>query len=123
MEDLISALRPPLLACARSRETITYLDLADAARVRPPHRIHNLTLALEKMIEEDHRKGRPLLAAVAVSRGPDQVPGRGFFMLLTRLGRYDGPDRGPVAKACHARELTAAFDFWAAAPDPSETGP
>src|SRR3546814_9562843 len=64
------------------------------------------------MAREDHAAGRPLLAALAVSRtqkGPDGggIPGRGFFQLLTELGRYDGPDQGPEAAAQHARELQA----------------
>ena len=46
---------------------MTYRDLATLAEVPPPHRIHDLTLALEDLIREDHRAGRPLLAALAKS--------------------------------------------------------
>ena len=75
----------------------------------PPHAIHKLTLALEDLVREDHAAGRPLLAAVAVSRTGNGIPGRGFFQLLSELGRYAGPDRGPVAEAAHAAELARVF--------------
>ena len=76
-----------------------------------PHVIHRLTLLLEAMVREDHAAGRPPLAALAVSRVTG-TPGRGFFQLLTELGRYAGPDQGPEATAHHARELAAALEYW-----------
>jgi hypothetical protein len=116
-EALIAGLRRELAACALAGETIAYRDLAQRIAFPGPHAIHRLTDLLEDLVREDHAAGRPLLAAVAVSRAQRNVqgngiPGRGFFQLLTELGRYQGPDQGPEAAACHARELAAALAEW-----------
>ena len=109
---LAARLRARLLPLARARRTITYRELAAQAEVPPPQAIHTLTLALEALAREDHAAGRPLIAALAVSRTAGAIPGRGFFQLLAALGRYDGPDQGPEAAAAHAAELQQAWDFW-----------
>ncbi|MEM7169989.1 MAG: hypothetical protein AAF530_07450 [Pseudomonadota bacterium] len=117
MTQLIEDLRNCLRARAHAGRPITYRDLAEAISMPPPHRIHNLTLALEDLMREDHAAQRPLLAALAVSRGAAGIPGRGFFQLLTELGRYEGPDQGPTAQSHYRRELAAAIDYWANCPE------
>ncbi len=112
MDDSRRTLRTCLLRLAAERRTATYHELADLAGVPPPHRIHSLTLLLEDLVREDHAAGRPLIAASAVSRAQNGIPGRGFFQLLQGLGRYRGSDRGAEAAACHDAELKAAWDFW-----------
>lgn len=114
-ESLQARLRSVLLNCAKARKTITYRDLVAEAQVPPPHGIHKTTLALEDLIREDHAAGRPLLAALAVSRGNAGLPGHGFFHLLAELGRYDGPERGPVAQKTFEKECAAALDYWGGA--------
>ena len=109
--QLTAALRRELQACARAGETVTYQELARRVAFPGPHTIHRLTLLLEDMVRADHAAGRPLLAALAVSRVTG-IPGRGFFQLLTELGRYDGPDQGPQAATQHERELQAAVVYW-----------
>lgn len=104
-DPLAQELRAVLAALAAEARTITYQALAQRIAVPPPHRIHKLTLALEALVREDHAAGRPLLAALAISRGPEGLPGRGFFQLLTELGRYQGPDRGAAAATAHGAEL------------------
>jgi hypothetical protein len=111
-QRLLAKLRAALLDCARSGETITYNDLAQRTAFPGPHAIHRLTGLLEEMIREDHAAGRPLLAALAVSRAQNGIPGRGFSQLLAELGRYDGPDQGPEAATHHVKELEAALDHW-----------
>jgi hypothetical protein len=111
-QTLMAALRQALQDCAVVGATVTYQELARRTSFPSPHAIHRLTLLLEAMVREDHAAGRPLLATVAVSRTTG-IPGRGFFQLLTELGRYDGPDQGPEAAAQHARELEAALAQWA----------
>ena len=111
-DDSHRTLRACLLGLAGERRTTTYNELATMAAVPPPHRIHSLTLLLEDLIREDHAAGRPLLAACAVSRAQNGIPGPGYFQLLRALGRYDGPDRGAAAAACHRAELEAAWDYW-----------
>jgi hypothetical protein len=115
---LIAALRRALQDCARAGETVTYRDLAARVGFPGPHAIHRLTELLEVLIRRDHAADRPLLAALAVSRAQNGVPGRGFFQLLTELGRYDGPDQGPAAAAQHARELSAAIAYWSRSAQP-----
>jgi len=108
---LAERLRPVLVATARRGTTILYRDLAQAAGVPAPHSIHKTTLALEALSRADHAAGRPLLAAVAI--GKAGLPGPGFFQLLATLGRYDGPDRGPEAEACHRAELAKVYAGYA----------
>jgi hypothetical protein len=112
MDELHRVVRRCLLRLADQRRTATYHELATLAAVPPPHRIHNLTLLLEDLIREDHAAGRPLLAAGAVSRAQNGIPGPGFFQLLQELGRYRGADRGAEAADCHGAELKAAWDYW-----------
>jgi len=108
-DDFEARLRAVLTGVASRKETILYRDLAVLAEAPAPHRIHSLTLALEDVIRADHAAGQPLLAAVAVGRGAEGIPGRGFFALLRELGRYGGPDRGPEAQAAHREELQRLF--------------
>ena len=109
---LQARLRDLLQDLARRRACVTYLELATLAEVPAPHRIHTLTLALEALIREDAAAGRPLLAARAVSRGANGVPGRGFFQLLRELGLYRGEDSGAEAAARHAAELERVWRHW-----------
>lgn len=109
-----AALEAELLAAARAGRTLAYAELASRIALRPPHRIHRLTLALEERVRLDHAAGRPLLAAVAVGRFG--LPGAGFFQLLAELGRYRGADRGAEAEAQFAGERDAAFAYWGRPP-------
>jgi len=91
--------------CIRDR-LITYRDLALRAGVQPPHTIHKTTTALEQMVVEDHEAGRPLLAALVVSKATG-IPAPGFFGCLTSIGRYFGDDSGAEAEDHWRRELAA----------------
>ncbi len=106
----MAALETALLACARAGTTIAYTELAARIALRPPHRIHRLTLALEARIRLDHDAGRPPLAALVV--GKFGLPGRGFFQLLGELNRYVGPDSGAEAADHYRKERDAAIAFW-----------
>jgi hypothetical protein len=110
--DLRGALREALIVVACAGTVVTYAELAARVGISPPHRIHRLTLALEDLVRTDHAAGRPLLAALAVSRAGEGLPGRGYFMLLSALGRYRGPPAGPQAKAAHAAELARVYAHW-----------
>ena len=116
MDDLENAVRARLIELAAERRTASYHELADLAGVAPPRRIQRLTGLLEALIREDHAAGRPLLAACAVGRAQNGVPGPGFFQLLRALGRYRGADRGAEAAAGHRAELLAAWDYWGGRP-------
>ena len=99
-------IRPILEEAARSGGLLTYQELAQRAGFPPPHTIHKTTTALEALMAEDHAAGRPLLAALVVSKATG-VPAPGFFGCLTTLGRYFGDDRGAQAERHWRRELEA----------------
>ena len=84
-----------------SRHLISYAELADTAKIPPPHRIHKLTIWLEKLVACDHQSAKPLRAAWVVSRQRGQIPAPGFFMKCQEIGLYDGPVNGANAEAFH----------------------
>ena len=88
------------------RHLITYAELAETAKVPPPHRIHKLTMWLERLIDNEHQSAKPLRAAWVVSRQREQIPAPGFFMKCREIGLYDGPFKGAKAKAFHLTLLT-----------------
>lgn len=94
---------------ARAGRLVTYAELAGEAGIPGPHAIHKLTDALERLVSRDHAAGRPLRAAVAVSKSRGGLPGPGFFQHCTALGLYFGPDRGPQAEIFHRLELDRLF--------------
>ena len=118
-QALATAVPATLLPLARAGRTVTYRELAALVPVPPPRSIHKLTQALEALAREDHAAGHPLIAALAVSRTGENVPGRGFFHLLAELGRYDGRDQGAPAARAHAAELAAALRYWGSVSDVS----
>ena len=93
-----------------SRHLITYAELADAAQIPPPHRIHKLTMWLETLIDDEHQSAKPLRAAWVVSCQREQIPAPGFFMKCHEIGVYDGPVKGAQAKAFHRKLLIQYLD-------------
>jgi hypothetical protein len=90
-----------LAAAAAADRLITYAELADAAGISGRHRIHRLTVWLEKRLETDAGAGAPLLSARVISRARGGLPAPGFFIKCAELGLYDGPPDGPQAYAFH----------------------
>ena len=84
-----------------SRHLISYVELADAAQIPTPHRIHKLTMWLETLIADDHQLDKPLRAAWVVSRQRGQIPAPGFFVKCREIGLYGGPVKGENAEAFH----------------------
>lgn len=105
MNDPSSRIAEILRTTARNGGTITYREIADSADIPSPGRIQAVTRALENSIRADHVAGRPLSAAVAVSRSGDGMPGAGFFQLCAEIGLYFGPDHGPQARLFYTMEL------------------
>ena len=62
---------------AKRQIPITYQELTKALQILPPHSIHQVTEALERLMEEDAAADRPLIAALAISkaRGASRRPG------------------------------------------------
>ena len=88
-----------------SRRLISYVELADTARIPSPHRIRKLTIWLETLVANDHQSEKPLRAAWVVSRQRGQIPAPGFFMKCQEIGLYDGPVEGAPAEAFHRNLL------------------
>ena len=98
-----------LATAQQAGQTITYVELADAATIPKPNRIHKLTMWLEDTIRKDHAGGKPLRAALVVSRKRGGLPAPGFFMLCDELGLYKGAASGKHAAQFHQTTIT---DLW-----------
>ena len=70
-------------------------------------RMGELTAALEALMEEDARAGRPLRAALCKGRFADGLPARGFFDKAAELG-YDTGDPQALAASHRAALRTPA---------------
>ncbi|MFW5816019.1 MAG: hypothetical protein ACOCVP_04100 [Wenzhouxiangella sp.] len=101
----LERLRSVLDQHARQRQTLTYLELADAVAIPAPQRIHRLTRLLEILMKEDGNAGQPLRSALVVSRRGRGLPAEGFFDRARRLGLFDGLDPAGF----HRRQLAALF--------------
>lgn len=99
---------------------ITYEALAKAMDLSPPNTIHQLTVALECLMEEDAAAAHPLIAALVVSRARGRLPAPGFFDCARCVGRFDGDPSGPEASTFYAAEYTAAVEFWSSAAEVAE---
>ena len=114
---LLENMREFLQEAAKLRRVVTYRDIASALEVPPPNTIHQVTDALEHLMEEDAAARRPFIAALAVSGTLGDLPRRGFFDCASRLGRFDGDPDGQDARPYHANELNSAFAYWGSAED------
>ena len=104
---------------AKRRNLITYQELANALQILPPHSIHQVTEALERLMEEDAAADRPFIAALVISKARVGLPAPGFFDCARRLGRFaDGLD----ARTFHAAELNAVFARWGGSGDNQQRG-
>src|ERR1700732_5313162 len=106
-----------LESVAQRRILITYQELANALQILPPHSIHRVTEALERLMEEDAAADRPFIAALAISKARGGLPGPGFFDCARRLGRFAGDPDGQDARTFHAAELNAVFACWGGSGD------
>lgn len=101
--DLSDRVRAHLQGLGVQDMPITYGALARALGLWMPGSVGKVTRALEKTMREDAAAGRPFVAARAVSRGGDGLPGQGFFDLARTLSR--GPQEGETKRDFHNREL------------------
>jgi len=63
-------------------------------------------------MEDDVAVGRPMLAALCVSKIGPGIPARGFFLAAQVLGVFSGDPTGPEARAFHALELQRVLSFY-----------
>ena len=78
---------------------------ADRLGLEPQQTIHRAGEALETLVEDDVAAGRPMLAALCVSKMRSGIPGRGFFLKAQVLGVFSGNPTVPEAHAFHVDEL------------------
>ena len=97
---------------AKRQIPITYQELTKALQILPPHSIHQVTEALERLMEEDAAADHPFIAALAISKARGGLPAPGFFDCARRLGRFAGDPHGQDARTFHAAELNAVFARW-----------
>jgi hypothetical protein len=88
------------LACRG--QTITYGALARDLGWR----VGDMTVALETLMEEDARAGRPLRAALCAGKLAAGLPARGFFLKATDLG-FDVADPAAFAASQRAALFSA----------------
>lgn len=102
-QDLSHRVRAHLETLGADDSTITYGALARALGLWTPGSIAKVTRALETTMREDAAADRPFIAARAVNRGRDKLPGKGYFDLARALSR--GPHDSESEADHHAREL------------------
>ena len=110
-------LRAFLENVAKRRIPIPYRELAEALQISPPHSIHRVTEALERLMEEDAAADRPFIAALVISTARGGLPAPGFFDCARRLGRFAGDPDGQDAWSFHAAELNSVFARWGGSRD------
>ena len=102
-EALADQVRRYLQNLPEDKVPITYGKLARALGYWAPGSIAKVTSALEATMRVDAALSAPFIAARAVSRDGDGLPGKGFFELAQALGR--GPTDGEIDRAFHERLL------------------
>lgn len=105
--DLALRLRGWLTSLSGNTVPITYQQAAEALGLTPPRTIQRVALALEALMREDVAAGRPMIAALVVSRRGD-LPRQGFFELAVALGRF--PADPTLHEAAYRQELTRVME-------------
>jgi Fe-S cluster biogenesis protein NfuA len=100
---LAERLRQYLKALPPTDPTVSYGTLTRAFSLRLPGSVRKVTQALEDTMRDDAGAGHPFIAARAIGRASDGLPGKGFFDLARDLSR--GPREDETERAFHAREL------------------
>ena len=105
-------LRQALIDQAQTGSTTTYGEFANRLGLEPPNTIRRIIEALEDLMAEDVAAGRPILAAICVSKARTGIPQPGFFLTAQALGVFSGDPTGPEAFAFHARELQRVLSLY-----------
>ena len=102
-QDLPNRVRAHLTGLAPNETPIAYGALARALGLWMPGSVARVTRALETTMRQDAAANRPFIAARAVSRARETLPGQGFFDLARALER--GPQDGESDAQYHLNEL------------------
>lgn len=115
MDEKTKTIYDKIKEVAKSGVTTHYSDIAPLVGLsmqRPPDR-KILADMLNQISENEHKNGRPLLAAVVIlKRKPvgvkKKIPGDGFFGMAQKVGLYNGGD----AVEYWDSELQRVHDYW-----------
>ncbi len=102
--DLVARVRKTLAQHDPQEPCITYQELALSLGLQPPGTIRRVAAALEQTMREDVAAGRPMIAALVISRAGD-MPRQGFFDLAVALGRF--PDDPALHRTAWQAECAA----------------
>ena len=97
---------------AREGQTLSYQSLASQLEISKAPVIKTVTTFLEKLMIEDAKNDRPILAAVIVQKGPCAIPRQGFYQQLQKLGLFNGDPTGEKAKLWHINELSKLKNYY-----------
>jgi hypothetical protein len=88
-------LKDLLVEAAKNERPVYYQDIAPifGFNYDRDHARAEVGRILDEVNREEVEAGRPLLSAVVVHKGDDEMPGDGFFKLAKELGRYRGGDK------------------------------
>ena len=103
---LAADLRTLLSRLAPVDPFLTYQAVATALGLTPPGTIQRVAAALDQTMREDVAAGRPMIAALVISRSGD-MPRQGFFDLAVALGRF--PEDPGQHRAAWEAECAAVF--------------
>ncbi|GGC89221.1 hypothetical protein [Vreelandella lutescens] len=85
---LACQVRALLMQAPASALPMTYQQVASTLGLTPPRTIARVAQALERLMEEDVAAGRPMIAALVISRRGENLPASGFFEKAVALGRF-----------------------------------
>ncbi|GED46962.1 hypothetical protein HME01_28140 [Vreelandella aquamarina] len=83
---------------------MTYQQVANTLGLTPPRTIARVAQALEQLMEEDVAAGRPMIAALVISRRGEDLPASGFFEKAVALGRFPSAPAQHSARYAEERE-------------------
>ena len=106
---VLERLEAVLIEAAKTRNTLTYAQVAQRLELQPPHTIHQAAEWIEAMMRLHAKAGAPQLASLVISKARGGLPAPGFFLLLHELGLYEGSMDSEDARRFHAQEIERCF--------------
>ena len=100
-----------LISAARSWATVSYQKVAEMMGLPPQGQYMGTEVGhlLGEISEDEHRHGRPMLSALAVS--VTGIPGKGFFKLAAQFGKLDIAS-GMTEQEFWQKERDAVYETW-----------
>lgn len=118
-DNFFTMLREKMIEHARKQQVVPSRELCkgiDLSKQSIPYThkefMAKLFATYTEISSEEHKEGRPLLSALIVQKMM-QMPGEGFFLLATRLGKYHGSSELVDRVVYFKQELHELFTYWA----------